>query len=505
MTGLAAFLLSDIISFGLNPDHNSALVGLEHNDPITGIMSIINWNENYKKPAVPDNPVVQKGGLISLSVANSSPKMSVTGRLGVNISGEKNGSLFQMDSSSLKAKGENPSNSSPMPNSFSSNRVSSGSAARNTASGTSSNKLVNEKGAADLIKTHSGSSRETPISQSPRQKDIQKDPNYANDTQLNRTQVNSTQVNSMQANSTQTNFTQVNITQPNNTQANSTQADRAQLINIQADNISTDQLKMRETSTIKSTINETSMSQPQINQSTPKSSQITLSQINAAEADPSQANPFLNKPQSSEPRTIENPALKGTAKEETAKEETKNGNSLSENENTKTKERDSRANPVAAPTIEAQNTVVKTALTKTSADIRVYSPEDPAKDVSAKNTLEIKFRTDSITSSKSEDSPGGVRKGSGAVSGANAAPSSIASESSPVQYKKNDARESGDSTSISKSPTAGKESGSARKPKPAVTSKTEKAQEIRYQKIANKNRLAENAKKKAATARERAR
>jgi hypothetical protein len=262
---------------------------------------------------------------------------------------------------------------------------------------------------------------------------------------------------------------------------------------------------MRETSTIQSTINETSMNQPQINPSPTKSSQIILSQINTTEADSSRANPSSNKPQSSEPRTIEDPAIKETAIEVTAKEGTKNGNGLSENENAKTRERDSPANPVAAPTIEAQNTVEKTALTKSAADIRADSPNDPDRDVSTKNTLEIKFKADSTASPKSENSPGGVLKGSGAVSGDNAPSSPLASESSPVQYNKNDARESGDLTSISKSPATGKESGSERKPKPAVTSKTEKSQEIRYQKIAKKNRLAENAKKKAATARERAR
>ena len=188
MTGLAAFLLSDIISFGLNSDHKSVLAGLEDQDPIKSIMSIINWNEKNIKPAVLDNPVVQKGGLIGLSVANSSPKMSDTGRLDANISGKKNSSLFQMNGSSQKAKERNPSNSSPMPNSFSSNRVSSDSAVRNTASGTSSNKLIKEKVTTTSKLKHQGSSRETPISQSLKQKDIQQDLNYSINTQMNSTQ-----------------------------------------------------------------------------------------------------------------------------------------------------------------------------------------------------------------------------------------------------------------------------------------------------------------------------
>ena len=82
MTGLAAFLLSDIISFGLNSDHKSVLAGLEDQVLLKSIMSVINWNEKNIKPAILHSPVVQKGGLIGLSVANSSPKMGVTGRLG---------------------------------------------------------------------------------------------------------------------------------------------------------------------------------------------------------------------------------------------------------------------------------------------------------------------------------------------------------------------------------------------------------------------------------------
>jgi len=448
MTGLAAFLLSDIISFGSNSDHKSFLVGFEHQEPIKSIMSIINWNEKNIEPAVLDNPVVQKGGLIGLSVANSSPKINDMSRMGVNISGEKNSSLLQMDGSNQKAKERNPSNSSPTPNSFSSKRVSSDSAVRNTASGSSSNKLVKENGTTASIKTHQGSSRETPVSQSLKQKDIQQDLDYANNTKVNSTQVNSTKANN------------------------------TQLRNIQAENTSIDQLQTKETSTIESTIDETSISQPQTNPSPPKSSQIILSQINAAEADSLQPNPSSNKPQSSETRTIGNKKTSG-------------GNSP--------------ANPVAAPATEAQNTAEKTALIKSAADIRADSADDLAKDVSAKNTLKIEFKTDSTISPESENSPGGGHTGSGAVSGANAPSSPIISESSPEQYTKNDARNSGDSTSISNSLAIRKGSESAQKPRPAVTSKTQKAQEIRYQKIANKNRLAENAKKKAALARERAR
>ena len=147
-----------------------------------------------------------------------------------------------------------------------------------------------------------------------------------------------------------------------------------------------------------------------------------------------------------------------------------------------------------------------TALTKSVADIRAGSPAGPAKDVPGTKTLEIEFKTDSTISPKSE-------KMTWVATILEAGPSLVpqhrssrtTSKSSQAQYKKNDARNSGDSTLISKAPAPGKGSGSARKQKPAVTSKTQNAQEIRYHKIANKNRLAENAKKKAAHARERER
>lgn len=404
MTGLAAFLLSDILSFGLNSDHKSVLAGLEHQDLILSIKSIINWDGKDIKPAVLDSPMVLKGGLISLTASNSSQNTSDTSRLVSNISEE----------------------SSPMPNSFSRNQTSSDSTIGNTASDTSSNKLAKEKGTTALIKTHHSSSRKTSSSPSSKQKVIQQDLNHANNTSGNNTQANSTQINK--------------------TQACNTQANNTQLSNIQVNNTSIDQLQIKEASTIKSPIDETSNSQSKINPSLPKNSQVILSSTNGAEADSSQANGSLSKPQPSEGRRIEDPAIKGPAKEET-----RNGNGLSENENKKTTWENSSANPGAPPATEDQNSADKTALPKNTAGSRT----DPAKDASARNPLKIEFKTDS--------------------------------------------------TSISKSPATGKASESAQKNKQTVASKTKKAQEIRYEKIANKNRLAENAKKKAAQARTRER
>ena len=60
LAGFAAFLLSDILSFGSNSDHRTFLIGLEGQDSIDGIMSIINGNEKGIIPAVAEGPVAQK-------------------------------------------------------------------------------------------------------------------------------------------------------------------------------------------------------------------------------------------------------------------------------------------------------------------------------------------------------------------------------------------------------------------------------------------------------------
>jgi len=244
------------------------------------------------------------------------------------------------------------------------------------------------------------------------------------------------------------------------------QVNAKQVNGIQANNTSIDQLQIKETSTIKSTfkstMNGTSIIQSQINPSPPKNSQI----------------------------------------KEPAKEETRNVNGLSENENKKTIGGSSPANPAAAPATEAQKSADTTALPKSTANSRA----DPAKDTSViKNSLKIKFKTDSTIRPKSENNPNGDHTSSGTVAGANAPSSPTTSESRPAEYKKNAAPRSGDSTSISKSPATRKGSESAQKTIATVASKTQKAQEIRYQRIANKNRLAENSKKKAALARARER
>jgi CheY-like chemotaxis protein len=131
---------------------------------------------------------------------------------------------------------------------------------------------------------------------------------------------------------------------------------------------------------------------------------------------------------------------------------------------------------------------------------------DPTKDTPAEKPHQvIEFKTDSTTSPGSENSPGDGNTNSGTVSNANAPSTPITSESLPVAEKKDTKNNvspiSTDSTSNSKSPAIGGGSASLKKPDTTASIKAQKLQEIRYQKTANQNRLAENAKKRAARSR----
>ena len=73
MAGFAAFLLSDIVSFGLNSDHRTFLAGLEPQDSIDNILSMINWSEKSIKPDAIESPVAQKGRFNNPPETNTSP------------------------------------------------------------------------------------------------------------------------------------------------------------------------------------------------------------------------------------------------------------------------------------------------------------------------------------------------------------------------------------------------------------------------------------------------
>ncbi len=486
MAGFAAFLLSDILSFGLNSDHQTFLAGLEHQDSIDNILSMINWSEMGIEPGARENPVAQKRRFNDPLEANSSPGKGDIVRVAANISGDGNSSPSRAVNSSHNATELNLSNSSRMANSLSSNMVSSGSTIRSTSGGASSSKTVNDK-KAPLIKMNHGSSSGTPTSQSSKPKDLQGDQKNANKPQSNATQQNATQQNATQQNATQQNATQQNATQQNATQVN----------NIQTNNTSIKQLQIEEVSTTGLPVYGISISQLQAGPASTKDPLIGQTQTNGGEIDSSLQNSSLNKLETGEVRTGEDSVL-----EQSANDEIERASILPEKENRIAASGNSPANPATAPIATAQNFADKANLPIDTADSR----SDPAKDASVEMPpLEIEFKADSTASPGSENSPGGENTNIGTVPNANPASNPVAPESSPVAETKDTENDvspiSKDSTSKSESSALGGGSASVKKPGATVASKSEKLQEIRYQKIANRNQAIENSKKRAARSR----
>ena len=439
MAGFATFLLSDILSFGLNSDHRTFLAGLEHQDSIDNILSIINWNEKSIKPAAVENPVAQRRRFDNPLGSNTSPGSGAIVRVVANKSGDENSS---------------PSRAVPL----------SGSTFVSTGD-TSSNKLVNEK-KAPVIKMNHGSSSGTPTSQPLKQKP-------------------------------QANATKVNTTQANTTHLNITKADAAQVSNIQTNNSSTKPLQEEAISSTRSPVYSFSLSQSQADPTSVEASPIGQSQTKDAEIDSTQPNSALNAPEPNAGKPWEDPVI-----EQSANAGKEKGSGLSEKENRNIPSENSPANPVITFTALAQNSADKAALPEDAAD----SHTDPTKDTPAeKPPRVIEFKTDSTTSPGSENTPSDGNTNSGTVSNANAPSSPITSESSPVAENKdsqhNVSPSSTDSTSNTKSPAIGGGSASLKKPDTTGAGKAKKLQEIKYQKIANQNRVVENAKKRAARSR----
>jgi hypothetical protein len=465
MAGFAAFLLSDIISFGSNSDHQTFLAGLEGQNSIDNIMSIIDWNRKGVIPAVTKNPVEQRRRFDNPLESNTSPGSGAIVRMVANKSGDGNSSPSRAVYKGQNAKEQNLSNSSRT----ASNQPSSGSPFVSTGN-TSSSKLVNEK-KAHVIKMNHGSSSGTPISQPQKQKP--------------------------QANAIKVNTTQANTTRVNATQVNATKAGAALVSNIQTNNSSTNPLQKEAISSTRSPVYSISLSQLQADPTSVEASPIGQSQTRAAEIDSAQPNSALNAPEANAGKPREDPVL-----EQSANAGKENGIDLSEKENRNTPSEISPANPEITNIALAQNSADNAALPKDVAD----TSTDPTKDTPAeKPPRVIEFKTDSTTSPGSENSPGDGNTNSGTVSNTNPASGPITPESSPNAENKetqpNISPISTDSTSNSKSPAAEGGSASIKKPDTTESSKAQKLQEIRDQKTANQNRLVENAKKRAARSR----
>jgi hypothetical protein len=439
MAGFAAFLLSDILSFGLNSDHRTFLAGLEHQDSIDNILSIINWNEKSIKPAAVENPVAQRRRFDNPPGSNTSPGSGAIVRMVANKSGDGNSSPSRAVYIGQNAKEQNYSNSSRT----ASNQPLSGSTFVSTGD-TSSSKLVNEK-KAPVIKMNHGSSSGTPTSQPLKQKP-------------------------------QANATKVNTTQANTTHLNTTKADAAQVSNIQTNNSSTKPLQEEAISSTRSPVYSFSLSQSQADPTSVEASPIGQSQSNAAEIDSSQMNPSLSLPIPSESKAGERPLI-----EQSVKEKTDNGNDLSEEENKNTASGSSPANPV-------------TTLTDSTKDTPAEKPP---------RVIEFKTDSTTSPGSENTPSDGNTNSGTVSNAVAPSSPmiseSSPVAENKDLQH--NVSPSSTDSTSNSKSPAIGGGSASLKKPDTTGAGKAQKLQEIRHQKTANQNRLVESAKKRAARSR----
>jgi hypothetical protein len=469
MAGFSAFLLSDILSFGLNSDHRTFLASLEGQDSIDNILSIMNWNEKTIDPAAVENSVAQRRRFDNPLESNTSPGSGAIVRVVANKSGDENSSPSRTVYIGQNAKEQNNSNSSRT----ASNQQLNGSTFVSTGY-TSSSKLVNEK-KAPVVKMNHGSSSGTPVSRPLKQE--------------------------IQANATNANTTQVNTAQVNTTQLNTTKMDAAQVSNIQTNDTSINQLQITEVSATRSPIDGLSTGQSQADQASAKDSLIgqsqSQSQSNVAEIDYSQTNSSLNTTSPGEGRASED-----TVTGQSANAEIKNISGLREIENQNTAPGNSPANPVTTLTALAQNSAVNADLPKDAAD----SPAGPAKGVSAEiPSLVIEFKTDSTTSPGSENSPSDGNTNSGTSSNANAPSKEVTPESSPAAENKDSQHDvspsSTDSTSNTKSPAIEGGSASLKKPDTTVASKTKKLQEIKHQKTANQNRVVENAKKRATRSR----
>jgi len=440
MAGFAAFLLSDILSFGSNSDHQTILVGLEGQDSIDNIMSIINWNEKGIEPAAVEDPVAPRRRFNNPLETNTSPGRGDIVRVAADKSGDGNSSPSRAAYISQNAKEQNNhSNSSRT----ASNQPSRGSTVV-SAGDTSSSKLVKEK-TAPLIKMNYGSSSGKPISQPLKQKP-------------------------------QANATQVNTTRVNTTQLNTTTVNAAQVSNIQTNNSSINPLQKEAVSSTRSPVYSFSLSQSQADPTSIKADPIGQSQTKAAEIDSSQMNPSLSLPNPSESKAGESPLI-----EQSIKEKTENGNDLTEEKNKDTASGSSPANTI-------------TTLTDPTKDASAEKPP---------RVIEFKTDSTTSPGSENGPGDGNTNSGTVSNANAPSSPitseSSPVAENKDSQH--NVSPIATDSTSNSKSPAIGGGSASLKKPDTTVSNKAQKLQNIRYQKTATQNRLVENANKRAARSR----
>ena len=192
LTGLAAFLISDILSFGSDSAHKGALVGIDLQDRGKGILAILNGNDERT----------------NLIAANNSENAKGT------LTGTEN----------LSAQVES-SNSSRTGTSFSQSQVSGSATAGGTASSSSSDKQTKKR------KVNSSSRKNEFIASSADSSKSAKE----SDDQLNQTQVNQTQQIQTMINQSQKNQSRINDSQINTSQASEPKMEISSSSNISGD------------------------------------------------------------------------------------------------------------------------------------------------------------------------------------------------------------------------------------------------------------------------------
>jgi len=219
LTGLAAFLISDILSFGSDSAHKGALVGIDLQDRGKSILAILNGND-------------ERTNLISqdqLSEPNRGPDL-----LAANNSENAKGILTGTENLSAQVES---SNSSRTGTSFSQSQVSGSTTADGTTSSSSSDKQTKKR------KVNSSSRKNDFIASSADSSKSAKE----SDDQLNQTQVNNTQqiqatINQSQQNQSRITDSQIIQLQANDSQINTSQASEPKMEISSSSNISGDLL-----------------------------------------------------------------------------------------------------------------------------------------------------------------------------------------------------------------------------------------------------------------------
>jgi len=221
LTGLAAFLISDILSFGSDSAHKGALVGIDLQDRGKSILAILNGNDEKTNLMAANNSENAKGIL----------------------TGTEN----------LSAQVES-SNSSRTGTSFSQSQVSGSATADGTTSSSSSDKQTKKRKVNSSSRKNDFIASSADSSKSAKESDDQ-----LNQTQVNQTQQIQTMINQSQKNQSRINDSQIIRLQANDSQIIQLQANDSQIIQLQANDSQIIQLQAND-----SQINTSQASEPKM-------------------------------------------------------------------------------------------------------------------------------------------------------------------------------------------------------------------------------------------------